>query len=225
MNYKIRMANYAIIGAAIALFAINAHAADISTERTEFQVEDPVSWNGIYAGAYAGLGAVVNKASFGPIEADGIGGEGYVLGLMFGANFDPGRDWIIGAQVDGGLKELETNLSAPGFNLDASPEYNVDVSARVGYKLRPETIWYLLGGYSYLHQYTVSLTGLSDQTVDYHGWHAGTGIESQFADRWTARVEYRYTQYQGENWNVQGLDIEPSSHVGRIGIARLFGPR
>ncbi|MBL4758989.1 MAG: hypothetical protein JKY32_15565 [Rhizobiales bacterium] len=35
----------------------------------------------------------------------------------------------------------------------------------------------------------------------------------------SARVEYRYTQYAGEDWGTAGfLNIEPSSHTGIIAL-------
>lgn len=41
-------------------------------------------------------------------------------------------------------------------------------------------------------------------------------------DNLTARVEYRFTQYRKEDWGIDGLEVEPSSHAGTVGVAWLF---
>ena len=222
------------IGAALAAASIlavsAASAADLFRDPVPV-AQEKRDWGGLYAGIYAGAGAIVNKGGYnlcaekeeceaGSISLDGIGGEGWVAGGMAGWNFHL-ANWVLGLEVSGGFKELETTASAPGFKLTAAPEYNVDVSARVGRVLNDVTLLYALGGYSHM-KYVVELTGLSDQTQNYNGWHVGAGLEHMIAEHWTIRAEYRFTQYNGESWGVPGLDIEPSSHVGRIGLAFLL---
>ena len=69
----------------------------------------------------------------------------------------------------------------------------------------------------------ITLGGSASFSQDYHGFHVGTGIETHISNSLTARVEYRYTQYGGEDWGTTGfLDIEPSSHTGRIALAYNF---
>jgi outer membrane immunogenic protein len=200
----------------------------------------PDSWSGFYAGLYGGAGAIVNDialSAFGGAGTfNGIGGEGLLGGGMIGYDHQFGANWVAGIQGEIGITDLTTELNIPGtIALDAQPEWTAAVSGRLGWLPTPETMLYLVGGYSYA-DYNVDISGIGgppdgSYSQDYHGFHVGTGMETYLAKNVTARVEYRYTQYGGENWGVTGipgagpvsLDVEPSSHTGLLGIVWKFG--
>jgi outer membrane immunogenic protein len=201
----------------------------------------PDSWTGFYAGLYGGAGAIVNDIALsvggGAGTFNGIGGEGLLGGGMIGYDHQFGANWVAGIQGEIGITDLTTELNIPGaISLDAQPEWTAAVSGRLGWLPMPETMLYVIGGYSYA-DYNVDIAafgGAASFSQDYHGFHVGTGIETYLAKNVTARVEYRYTQYGGEDWGVSGpgpaganfpisLDVEPSSHTGLLGIVWKFG--
>ena len=56
------------------------------------------------------------------------------------------------------------------------------------------------------------------------GWTAGAGVETLLANNITARVEYRYTDYQDETFTLGGGDVESdySDHALRAGVGIKF---
>ena len=189
----------------------------------------PESWTGFFAGLYGGAGAIVDEIALpglGSGSLNGIGGEGLLGGGMVGYDYQFASRWVAGLQGEIGITDLTTDLSIPGLiSLDAQPEWTAAVSGRLGWLPVPETMLYLIGGYSYAdYNVDISLGGSASFSEDYHGFHVGTGMETYLNPNLTARVEYRYTQYGDEDWGTSGfVKVEPSSHEGRIGLAWKFG--
>ena len=206
------------------LFGSPAMAADIYIDTPVQAPEQAYNWSGPYLGVYGLAGAVVDEVTIGGANVNGVGGEGVGGGGFAGYQWQFGS-WVIGAEGAIGFENLKTEASFGPFFLEASPDWTASVSARAGFLLAERAMLYGIGGWSYLSGYTVDIVtpgpSLSVEE-DFSGWHLGAGLEAAFGDAITARVEYRYTQYGGENWTVPGLDIEPSSHTGRLGIAYNF---
>ncbi|MGI9414242.1 MAG: outer membrane protein [Hyphomicrobiales bacterium] len=193
--------------------------------------EEPVAettWSGVYLGGFIGGGAIVNEIDVGGLNFDGVGGEGFVGGGFLGVNYQVGSNFVIGAQVELGVADLQTDFNTNvlgGIDVDAAPDFNLAVSGRLGYLADPDTLLYVIGGYSYA-EYEVDISiggGSADFDEKYNGFHVGGGIETRLTESLTARVEYRYTQYGDEDWGTGGvIDVEPSSHVGTVGLAWNF---
>ncbi len=193
------------------------------------------SWTGLYAGGWFGAGAIVHDISIppaGPGNFNGIGGEGVLGGGMVGFNYQISPEFVVGIQGDVGFSDLETKLSIPGLiTAKARPGFIASISGRAGWLSSPDTLLYVLGGYSYADYKLSGTLGLAGVAAPvsfsakekFDGFHVGAGIETRLTDNISARVEYRYTEYGGEDWGTGFLDVEPSSHTGTIGIAWNFG--
>ena len=209
----------------MAFLVSTAFAADIYVAPAQAQAQaSSYSWAGPYAGAYALGGAVVDEITIGGANVNGVGGEGIGAGIFGGYNFDVGG-FILGVEAAVGLEDLQTEASLGPFALEASPDWTASLSARVGYLLNERAMLYGIGGYSYMSGYTVDIVTPGPAfsfSEDFSGWHLGLGAEAALGNAITARVEYRYTEYSGENWTVPGLSVEPSSHTGRLGVAYKF---
>jgi outer membrane immunogenic protein len=59
-----------------------------------------------------------------------------------------------------------------------------------------------------------SAAGKDDQ--DLWGWTAGAGIEGMITDNITARVEYRFTDYSDENFNLGGANVNSDLQTNTI---------
>lgn len=183
-------------------------------------------WTGLYLGGYVGAGAMVSNIEvppFGPGNFNGIGGEGYVGGFMAGYNYQLSEKFVVGVQADVGWADLKSELNVPGFlTASVGPDLVYSISARAGWLPSANTMLYILAGYSHAElEANISIGGFSGSVQqDYKGYHVGTGLETRLSSNLTARVEYRYTQYGGEDWGTGGfLNIEPSTHVGTFGLA------
>ncbi len=184
-------------------------------------------WTGFYIGGYIGAGGIVTNLEapgLGAGNLNGLGGEGLLGGIMVGYNYQVSPNFVLGIQGDIALTDLDAELSIPGIPVSASagPEYIASISARAGYLATPDTMLYVLGGYSHANfNAGFSVPGTSGSfDQKYHGFHAGTGVETKLSSNLTARLEYRYTQYSDEDWGTAGgLNIEPSSHTATFGLA------
>lgn len=184
----------------------------------------PASWTGVYAGLYGEAGAVVDEISVPGFSVNGIGGEGLGGGLTVGYDHQFGASWVAGIQGEIGLSDITTELSGPGFSAEAGADWTASLSARLGWLAHPETMLYVIGGYSYADvSIDVSGVPISIPSEDFHGFHVGAGMETYLSQNITARVEYRYTQYGDEDFGTGFINVEPSAHTGRLGIAYKFG--
>ena len=208
---------------ALAVFSSSALAADPPVWSNEPAASVPAyNWSGIYVGAYGGAGAIISNIElpgFGPGNFNGVGGEGLIGGVMAGYNLQMGN-LVVGLQGEVGLARLRTELKIPGFvALEAYPDWDMSLSGRLGWTPIDRAMVYAIAGYSYMDSGVEIITpgGTMNFSQDYHGWHAGLGVDVAISDRFFAGVEYRYTQYGGEDWGTGGvLDVDPSSHTGRL---------
>lgn len=199
-----------------AMSAIVASSLLVTTTAS-FADDNHAGWNGGYLGLQVGSGAVVNEIGFGPVSFNGIGGEGLTFGTLAGWNFQVGNNFVLGIQGDVSWTDLETSLTA---FLSAKPEYIASLSGRVGWIAHPDTLVYLIGGLSWT-DYEVNFPG-AQFSQSYSGAHIGGGIESRLTEQLSARLEYRYTQFDGENWTLPGFDVEPSIHSANLALVWNF---
>lgn len=204
-----------------------APAADI--------VEPAVSWTGFYLGVNGGAGAFVdNRFGDGEISA---GGDGFLGSLMAGFNWQAGERFVLGIEGAIGLADMDWDYEAEFNIVNAAQETSValdwfaSASARAGWLTSPETMIYVIGGYSYAEfdfdsKVEVPAQSVSEgfkESVD--GFHVGAGIEAMLTDNLTARIEYRYTKYgkhEVESQLSPEFEFDPASHTGMVGIAWLF---
>ena len=186
----------------------------------------PVSYDfaGLKVGIAGGLGAVVHELDIlgGIANFNGIGGEGAFGEVSIGYDFRIAPNWIAGVQADYRWGNISTDLDLSGLGFDASitADHGYDLIARLGYEVYDNTLIYGLAGMSWQHfQLDTSISGI-DYDWDTHGWTAGAGIEAALSDRVTAKVEYRYAEYDGEDFESGGiLEAIPSMHTVRFGLS------
>ena len=185
------------------------------------------NWTGFYMGAYLGGGAATGRVTSSLVAGsfDGVGGEGIHGGFMAGYNYQMNGSWVIGLQGEFGLSDISSDLNLGIVTSEAGPTYTVSVSGRLGWLSSPDTMLYILGGYTharYKLKINVPLGSVSFKE-NYDGFHLGAGMETKLSAHLSARVEYRFTQYGKEDWDTGGIiNIEPSSHKGMIGLVWNF---
>jgi len=187
-------------------------------------------WTGVYLSAAGGAGMLSHEVntpiipggiSFNGIGAEGIFGEGGV-----GYDYDFGR-FVAGISANARISTVATTLTVPGL-IDASidADYGFDVLLRAGVKLNQSTLAYAIGGYSMQH-FAVNIdTPAIGEIYDWsaNGYSVGGGLEAALSSRLTASIEYRYSQFQAEDFGTGGLlTVTPSAHTVRAGLKlKLF---
>ncbi len=189
------------------------------------------SWSGVYVGGQIGGTSVVHEVStpaIGGLTFDGVGGEGVIGGLMVGANWQVSDQFVLGAQIDGNFNSdlTEANVVGGLFNADLTSEYLLAFSARAGMLVQPETLAYVIGGYT-VGEFELNAGGAflpggfkASRAVD--GFHIGAGLEAAINENWTVRAEYRFTQFNKESFAGGLVNVEPSMHAGTVGVSYNF---
>jgi outer membrane immunogenic protein len=185
---------------AAGVFSVPAIAADLGNVEplpTPPLVEaSPANnWTGFYLGVLGGYGwGTADTDAVGDIDADGFDVGGYA-----GANWQWGN-FVIGGEGD--IVFPWRDGSSGG--LEAEQGLNGSLRARAGIALDR----FLLYGTAGLAgtELELSAAGASDETALW-GWTAGAGVEGMITDNITARVEYRFSDYGDEDFNLGGANV------------------
>jgi outer membrane immunogenic protein len=182
-------------------------------------------WTGFYVGGALGAGEVVHDISLlgGAADFNGIGGEGVFGEFNAGYDHDFGN-FVAGVMVDGNVSGISTDLDVTGVGTVASvkADYGFDVLGRIGMKVNPSTLAYVLGGYSWGH-FEAEATGLGSYDWSSSGFSVGGGLETAVSSNTTVGIEYRYSQFESEDFGSGGLlEVEPSFHTVRVGLKYKF---
>ena len=228
-----------LLAGALALIAAPALAADLP-RRTAAVAPAPVyaapvfTWTGFYVGAQAGYGwgkdkySIVSAPAVAPFSTSPTG----VLGGVHA-----GYNWQSGAFVYGLDADLEYanqkdkhSITAPAaLTFSSTIGTSGSLRLRAGYAF-DRTLLYVTAGLAGADIKQTVLNGaITTKTsgVEY-GWTAGVGLEHAFTQNWSARIEYRYTDFGTSKW--AGTVIVPATakfdttdQTVRVGLSYRFG--
>ncbi|GAB4349897.1 MAG: porin family protein [Oricola sp.] len=204
-------------GIALAMIAGNAAlAADAVEAPPEPPAAAPVqyapaeTWSGFYAGVFGGYNWGTFDNAGGNIDANGWTG-----GAFAGHNWQDGQ-LVYGVEADAGYSGADGSLGGiqgrqTGFG---------SLRGRIGYAFDPVLI-YGTGGVA------VTGTELDDGIADSNtsvGWTVGAGADALITDNVFGRLEYRYTDYQDKNYNINAGTVSSgfSAHSVNAGIGVKF---
>jgi outer membrane immunogenic protein len=181
------------------------------------------NWTGFYIGVAGAAGAAVTELSGGGASLDGIGGEGIRGEINAGYDHDFGS-FVAGIQVDahyGNIQsELELGFGGPSIDIDATADYGFDILARAGMKVNESTLAYVIGGYSWQNfEIEASAPGQGSEQIaewDVGGFSIGGGLETAVTSNVTVGFEYRYTQFEDADLDLDGLGVETSMQTARV---------
>lgn len=213
-----------LASAAMTAIAAPAMAADLGNyepapvpEYTAPVAAPAPTWSGFYLGALFGYtwantdGESILEEDD-EFEANGIDGGAYA-----GANWQFGS-FVVGAEAD---------ILASGVDSDDDDGYgfeqglNGSLRARAGVAL-DQFLLYGTAGVAASKFEVESPVDDDDQTAV--GWTAGVGGEALLTQNITARVEYRYTDYGEETFELDGgdYDTDINTHSVRAGVGFKF---
>lgn len=189
------------------------------------------SWTGFYVGGALGAGAITDEINLGGGAAsfNGFGGEGAFGELSVGYDHEFNSTWVAGLQIDGRYSGMSTQLldasALGGPKLEGKADYGFDILARVGAKVNESTLAYVIGGYSWQHVTEDRSDGVDVSEFDWSvgGFSVGGGLETAVTNNMTVNLEYRYSKYQGQDYDSGGLwETVPALHTVRVGAKYKF---
>jgi outer membrane immunogenic protein len=171
-------------------------------------------WTGFYLGVLGGwtwANADTDAPGVGSIDADG-----WDLGADAGYNWQF-NNFVVGAEGDVMFSGVDGDEG--GISVDQG--VNGSLRARAGYAL-DNFLLYGTGGVAATDLELDDGAGSDDQML--WGWTIGAGAEALLARNITARVEYRYTDYQDETFTLGGgnVDSDFDTHSVRAGVGIKF---
>ncbi|KAA0698249.1 porin family protein [Neorhizobium sp. P12A] len=191
-----------------------AHAADAVEQVPQPPVAQdvappPANWAGFYLG---GAGTYnMGKFTHGGDDGYAFGGQVYT-----GYNWEQ-SNIVYGVEADLGYSGLDNTHD--GYK--NKNEFNGSVRGRLGYDFNPFLLYGTAG--LALGKNKVEDATSSDSATAV-GWTAGVGAETMITNNITARVEYRYTDYQKKNFDLDSGNVSRGydENSVKVGIGLKF---
>ena len=143
----------------------------------------------------------------------------YVGGTIYGGyNFQNGQI-VYGPEAD--ISYSNQKDGDAGTGIEGKEGFNGSLRARVGYDMSPFLI-YGTGGLAIGNHELETATDSDSQTAI--GYTVGGGVEALVTDNITARVEYRYTEYQSKDFDLGATTVSRGfdDHSVKVGIGVKF---
>ncbi len=234
------MKKFLFAGVAVAALASGAQAADLGVARgpVAAAVVAPVfNWTGFYLGGQIG-GVWYNDRTTEFVTATGVltgfsqsfTASGITGGVHAGFNYQLNQ-FVLGLEADIEASGASGGYTNAGFGTGTRFRSNWQGSlrGRAGFAV-DRALFYVTGGLAvaqFRHGYFTPAV-IENFTRTRAGWTIGAGVEYAFTPNWTARAEYRYSDY-GSFSNASlvafpGLSYRqnPRSHSLRLGVSYLF---
>lgn len=224
-------------------FAVAAQAADLPVKApaAEEAPGNPVyGWAGCYVGA--GMGAAISRADWryrnsNPFTATGnldpqlIAGANFkdshgIVGAQFGCNAVVSGPWLVGGELSwtsNPLRQEKSNNFDPTQGAAFTPfstwiandiQSVFSLTARVGYALDNDWLFYVKGGYA---GGQIKTTGFITPDIGifnwtdtrwHNGWTLGGGVEYRLFRNITLGVDYAYTQFESRDHVGQHMVVD-----------------
>jgi outer membrane immunogenic protein len=136
-------------------------------------------------------------------------------GIMYGIGL--GYDFAISPKVELGI-DLSADLgSAEGCETSAivandkacfDAKRDLAAALRLGYKVSEQGTLYALAGYTnarFRATYTTPANVTTRDSANFDGFRLGAGYQHAFGEKVYGKVEYRYSNYEGDITRHQGL--------------------
>jgi outer membrane immunogenic protein len=239
---KILLASVALFG-----FAGAAAAADLPMRAAPpapvIAAAPLFTWTGFYVGGQVGYGWNANDNDFDVptgytvdgLPFTGFGGDegdGFLAGVHAGYNVQLGS-FVVGVEgdIEGVFGDDDDDFDGVIIGPNGPVTYSIasssidwqgSIRARAGFAFDRALI-YATGGFAFAGL-SDGIGASDDDTLS--GWTLGAGIEYAFTNNLTTRLEYRYTNFDGDNNVFDGADLgdnEVEFHTVRVGLSYKFG--
>jgi outer membrane immunogenic protein len=138
------------------------------------------------------------------IQGGGDHDDGIAYGFGIGYDHQVSNKLLLGLEAnfeDSTVKECATTgTGSTAVKTCGSLGRDLNVNARLGYKISDRGTLYALAGYTNLRTKASVTTGIGDpvkSAVNLDGFRVGAGYEHGISDRIFLKGEYRYSNYEG----------------------------
>jgi outer membrane immunogenic protein len=219
---RILLSSAALAALTTASFAADLPARSAAPPPAPVYAPPIFTWTGFYVGAQVGAAWMRDKASaFDPagvfVSQGTLTDTGFIGGGHVGYNYQIGSI-VLG--IEGDIEgSTVSKTGGPGFGapvplpagsfIKASTDWQGSVRGRLGYAIN-NVLLYATGGAAFADfERSYSAPGAAAKFSDTRaGWTVGGGLEYAFTNNWTARVEYRYSDFGKET------DVLPAAFFG-----------
>ena len=167
-----------------------------------FAVATPACAEGFRAEVHTGLVIV---------SADDDNESGILYGIGLGYDIALSPKWEVGIDLSADLASTEgcaTSVIVANDRACVDAKRDLAAALRVGYKVSEKGTLYALAGYTnarFRASYTTPAGVTTRDSANFDGFRLGAGYQHAFGDKLYGKVEYRYSNYEGDITRHQGL--------------------
>lgn len=186
-------------------------------------LSSPGSWQGWYAGALVGYGLAETDLSLG--GAGSLDVDGVIGGSLLGFNWQANR-FVFSIEGDVLAGGLDDTVRFGANRVNGEIDWMGGVRARAGILADPDTLLFFAIGYGWAN-YDLPLAGPGGGTGSetFGGLQLGGGGEFKLSERWSARIDYIYTDLSSETITYPGgtrVNYDADLHQIRGGLVVKF---
>lgn len=203
-----------------------------------FAADNPPDWSGIYLGAQAGWGRLVDvrqTSDFGHTSRD-YSGDGMLGGMTFGVNWQNGS-WLLGLEGDysrSNIRAVAVDV-APLCTSGGVGNCITEIDDLWTFRARAGVVMsqFLVYGTGGLAYGTVKVGDEMPSPPSFGsrkreaGWTLGAGVEAAVWDRWTTKIEYLYVDLPVPDYLIgfspTAHSTHANTHIVRVGLNYRFG--
>ena len=171
----------------------------------------PYVWTGCYVGGNIG-------GAWSSVDLTGVSGvnfsasnSGFAGGGQIGCDYQ-WNAWLVGIRnmLDATSLSSSTNFSTVPFmgTINSRTHWFDTLTARGGYLVTPQVLFYAQGGAAWTNTDITFLTGSGAQVGEvsnnHTGWTLGAGVEWMFAPRWSVFAEYNFMGFGTQSATFTG---------------------
>jgi outer membrane immunogenic protein len=214
-----------LAGVATLGFASATQAADLIVDTAPAPIVDSGvvstggNWDGAYIGAFAGYGwGTLSDENVAPLLADDVDVNGWKVGIVAGADFTVSEAIVAGIAADIAWDNASGDDGA-GVSYDTN--WSGSVRGRLGFD-GGAFLPYVTAGLAFANGSVED--GVDSADATHIGWTAGAGVEFAVADNVSLDLQYRYSDYGTQTYDLGGVDTDLSltSHAVTAGVNFRF---
>jgi outer membrane immunogenic protein len=207
-----------VAAAAFAVASLSVQAADMLRKAPPMMGAQPLNWGGCHAGGNIGYAwasdrdteTVLATGLLSPFSpTDTVFANGVKAGGYLGCDWQFASPYVIGIEGDLEWADVKGAVTFPNSGTplnfyDMRIDNQSSVRGRVGYAFERLLLYTTVGGaFGHITEHDViGATGqLSDTSATRTGLTAGAGVDIAATERWTLRIEYRYTNFGTAAYN------------------------
>jgi outer membrane immunogenic protein len=162
--------------------------------------------------------------------------SGMTGGIYGGYNWQGSTPWVYGLEGEVNWSNADGSAGETINGVPSNYSYAAEINSTAALRLRAgyasgRTLVYAAGGLAYADfdlDYSngaVLVDSLSDSRT---GWTLGVGVEHAFGNGWVGRIDYRYSDFGDETYNIDDgngpfpADIDLTTGEFRVGVAMRF---